>query len=259
MPPPGVARAKPALEPADIALCRSALWEALALGFRPPTAETVARLASEEGALALAEAAAALDAAGGAALARRVRRLGRARPRGGLAALGDAFERLFGHTARGRVPPYETEYGEDSLFLPAQEMSDLAAFYRAFGLVLSPRARERMDHVSCECEFLLVLARKEAYAIERGDAAMLEGTRQGARLFLREHLGRWAPAFGRKLHREDQDGFYGALGSLCEAVVTRECVRLEVPAGPTFLRLRSPVPDDAPMACFPDREGRGPR
>ena len=34
-----------------MALCRSALWEALALGFRPPTGETVARLASAEGAL----------------------------------------------------------------------------------------------------------------------------------------------------------------------------------------------------------------
>ena len=36
------------LAPDDLALARSAMWEALALGFRPPTGETIARLASRE-------------------------------------------------------------------------------------------------------------------------------------------------------------------------------------------------------------------
>jgi TorA maturation chaperone TorD len=103
--------------------------------------------------------------------------------------------------------------------------------------------------MSSECEFLLVLGRKEAYAIERDDPAMLEETRRATRLFLRDHLGRWAPAFGRKLAQADRDGFYGALGDLCHAFVTHECARLGVTAGPEFLRLRAPLPADAPMAC----------
>ncbi|MBI2554699.1 MAG: molecular chaperone TorD family protein [Candidatus Rokubacteria bacterium] len=169
--------------------------------------------------------------------------------RDGLDDLEDSFRRLFGHTARGTVPPYETEYGEDSLFLPAQEMGDLAAFYRAFGLTLNAAAHERLDHISCQCEFLLVLGRKEAYALERDDPAMLDATRRAARLFLRDHFGRWAPAFGRKLAREDRDGFYGALGDLCHVFVTGECTRLGVASGPEFLRLRTPLAGDAPMAC----------
>lgn len=229
------------------------MWEALALGFSPPTDETVARLASAEGVQGLAGAAALLDADGGTALASRVLRL-RATRNGQLGDLEDFFRRLFGHTARGTVPPYETEYGEDSLFLPAQEMSDLAAFYRAFGLTLNAAAHERLDHIACQCEFMLVLARKEAYALERDDAAMLEATRGAVRLFLRDHLGRWAPAFGRKLAREDGNGFYGALGDLCHAVVVAECARLGVAAGPELLRLRSPLPDDTPMACGPATE-----
>ena len=49
--------------PAQIALCRSALWEAFALGFRPPTSETIARLASQEGAAALGTGKASAQAA----------------------------------------------------------------------------------------------------------------------------------------------------------------------------------------------------
>jgi DMSO reductase family type II enzyme chaperone len=235
----------------DLALCRSALWEALALGFSPPTAETVARLASDEGAQALAAAAALLDVDQTAGLAARALRLAR---RDGVDDIEDSFQRLFGHTARGAVSPYETEYGEDSLFLPAQEMSDLAAFYRALGLTVNAAAHERLDHIACQCEFLLVLARKEAYALERDDAAMAEAAGRAARLFLRDHLGRWAPAFAGKLARTDPDGFYGALGDLCGAFVSQECARLGVAIGPEFLRLRSPLLADAPMACAPAAE-----
>ncbi|MBI3028233.1 MAG: molecular chaperone TorD family protein [Candidatus Rokubacteria bacterium] len=224
------------------------MWEALALGFRPPTDETVARLASDEGARALAAAAALLDVGGKTGLAARVRGLAR---REGLAALENCFRRLFGHTARGAVPPYETEYGENSLFLPAQEMADLAAFYRAFSLTLSAGAHERSDHIACQCEFLLVLTRKEAYALERDDSAMAEAAGRAARLFLRDHLGRWGPAFGGKLSRSDPDGFYGAMGELFRAFVMHECARLGVAAGPEFLRLRAPLPDNAPMGCQP--------
>lgn len=237
-----------ALEPVEHALCRSALWEALALGFRRPIEETVRRLASPDGASRLADAAAALDGAEGSELAVRARGLARD-PVLSRSALEAAYARVFGHTAHGRVTPYETEYGEDSVWAPQREMSDLGAFFRGFGLGLAPGARERPDHVACECEFLMFLARKEARALAVGDAPMLEETRHAARLFLRDHLGRWAPALGAKLSREDPDGFYGALGRLCAAVTVAECGRVGVPAGPEFLRLRSAAPDPAPMAC----------
>jgi DMSO reductase family type II enzyme chaperone len=239
------------------ALCRSALWEALALGFRRPTDETIARLASRDGAMALADAAAALDGAEQTDLAPRVRALAD-EPGLSRATLERAYDRLFGHTARGAVAPYETEYGEDSPFQPQREMSDIAAFFRAFGLVLHPEARERLDHLACESEFMLVLARKEAHALWVQDRVMLEETRRAGRLFLRDHLGRWAPAFGRKLAREDAGRFYGALGALCGPFVASECRRAGVPAGPELLRLRSTETADVPMACGRSAEGGGP-
>ena len=231
----------------DVALCRSAVWEALALGFRPPTEETRGRLTSRTGAGALADAAAALDGRAGGELATAVLALAAGAP--ALAGLRAQYDRLFGHTARGAVPPYETEYGEDAPWAPPREMSDLTAFFRAFGLVLSPAARERPDHLACECEFMLALTRREAYALERGDAEALETIRRAARLFLREHLGRWAPAVGRKLGRDDPAGFYGALGGLCARFVTAECRRAGVAAGPEFVSLRPATSADVPAAC----------
>lgn len=231
---------------AEEALCRSVLWEALALGFRPPAAETGRRLLAPDGAAALADAAAWLDQDRGTALAPLARGLGQ---QVGLPAVTAAYQRLFGHTARGLVPPYETEYGADSLFQPIHEMSDLAAFYRAFGLALRDDARERPHHVACECEFLAFVARKEAYADRHGAAALLEGCRQGLRRFLADHLGRWVPAFGRALTRHDPGGFYGGLGRLATAYVTAECERVGVPAGPEFLRLRTAADPDVPAAC----------
>ena len=247
MSPPEIAAGQ-ALDALDHALCRSAVWEALALGFSRPSDETVARLASREGAMALAEAAFVLDQSDEADLAASVRALA-GEPAPSRAVLEDAYDRLFGHTARGVAAPYETEYGDDSPFLPQREMSDIAAFFRAFGLAVRAGARERLDHLACECEFMLVLARKEAYALRAQDAAMIEETRRAYRLFLRDHLGRWAPAFSRKLAAEDRGHFYGALGELCGRFVAIECRRAGVQAGPELLRLRSTETADVPMAC----------
>ena len=42
---------------------------------------------------------------------------------------------------------------------------------------------------------------------------------------------------------------YGALGGLLAAFSAVECARAGVPAGPPFLRLRSPEPDATAAAC----------
>jgi TorA maturation chaperone TorD len=241
----------PAVAPGarDAALCRSLIYEALSLGFRPPTEMTRARLATRDAAAALAEAAAVLDAGRGTTLAALTRALAADPGPVNLEDLRRAHARIFGHTALGGVPPYETEYGADTLFEKPQEMGDVAAFLRAFGLTLDPRAHERIDHVSCELEFLAFLLRKEAHALETGDLSMAEETRRAARLFLKDHPGRFLPSFAARVGRADPDGLYGRLAALLLAFVTDECVRLAVARGPEMLRLRLPIDDGAPMAC----------
>lgn len=240
----------------DAALCRSLLYEALSLGFRPPEQRTLDRLAAPDAAAALAEAAGYLDdeaprpaAEGRGGLAARVRALSGAADARAVDTLMVSHLRLFGHTVRGPVPAYETEYGEDTLFQKPQEMSDIAGFLKAFGLALDPRRHERIDHIACELEFLAFLSRKEAHALETGDTGMLEATRRAVRLFLRDHLGRFAPSFARRASAADPSGFYGRLALLCLDFVRAECRRYDAPVGPEMLRLREPIDDGAPIAC----------
>jgi TorA maturation chaperone TorD len=232
-----------------VSLCRSILYEALSLGFRPPTRETLDRLGRSPSGEALVEAAAMLDPGRRTALEERAQALNARAATGDLESLVAAYRRLFGHTSRGPVPAYETEYGADTLFQRPQEMSDIAAFLRAFGLALVPRERERLDHVSCELEFLAFLARKQAHAFECRDQEMGAETRRATRLFLKDHLARFAPSFAGRVERGDPGGFYGALARLCLEFVRAESVRFDAPAGPETLRVREPIEDGAPMAC----------
>jgi DMSO reductase family type II enzyme chaperone len=232
----------------DSAYCRATLYSALALGFRPPTEEAIARLATAQNAAALGEAAAIFDSDGKLGLVSLVQAVAHAGC-AGVAGLMSSYRALFGHTVRGPIPPYETEYGNEALFQQPQEMSDLMGFYRAFGLTVKVDGHERCDHISCECEFLSFLALKEAYALEHGDTEMVEESRKATRLFIRDHLGRFLPAFASKLQREDRTGFYGMLVKLCLAFIELESNRFDVPRGAENLGLRPADDDRIPMAC----------
>jgi TorA maturation chaperone TorD len=228
----------------DAALARGTLYTALALGFRAPTRETLERLASAGGAAALGDAAAVIDAG------LRARANALAHPEVDVDRLAATHRRLFGHTARGEVPAYETEYGNEALFQQPQELADLAGFLAAFGLAQRSDVRERLDHVSCECELLAFLAYKEAFAGDTGDAAMYAATVQASTLFLRDHLGRLVPTFARRVARADPNGFYQALAALLHGLVAHDCRRLGVALGAESLGLR-PDPNTvaAPMGC----------
>ena len=234
---------------AEQALCRSVLYKALSLGFLPPTSETTARLGSEEAAEVLAKAAATVDPDSEFILHDLARALCRAQDADNVDALSEAFAILFGHTSRGVVPPYETEYGKDAPFLQPQELSDISGFYRAFGLVLSKTVHERVDHISCECEFISFLSLKTAYALEEERWDLIEETRRAHKLFLGDHLAKFAATFGRKLAREDPFGLYGRLGNLCIALVQSDCKRLGISSAPDNLPVREIVEDRTPMAC----------
>ena len=242
---------------ADLHLCRAVFYSALALGFRPPTTETIERLTGAASTDALADAAGVVEAAWRIrGLADAARAL--ARPAADVERLGAAYLRLFGHTARGEVPAYETEYGDEALFQQPQELGDLAGFMRAFGLALRPEMHERVDHVSCESEFVAFLAAKNAYAIMHDDDDMRAATTRATRLFLRDHLGRFAPTFARRLLRADPDGLYGGLARLLMAFVTADCRHAGVASGADGLGLRpDPATCAAPMGCGTGAEDGG--
>ncbi len=162
-----------------------------------------------------------------------------------------AYLAAFGHAARGQCPLNEIEYGDlkaDPLFQP-HRLADLAAFYCAFGLEVAADADERQDHICLELEFLCVLAAKEAYALENQlDAEELALCRDAQKKFLREHLGRWTPAFARRLASTTPDPALRALAEFTRVFIELECARFAVNPGGEDLLLR-PVDEAAETMC----------
>ncbi|MBI4445268.1 MAG: molecular chaperone TorD family protein [Acidobacteria bacterium] len=247
----------------DEALCRSVFYNLLSLALHPPTAEICSAIKSESADLALREAAAVLDASpidqtstGGSEKGNRRPDLGSRVDQWiatfdglSLQLLLSSYGQLFGHTTRGPVCPYETEYGQEAVFQQPRQLAQITGFYRAFGLATRSAERERPDHISCQLEFLQFLSRKEAYALGCGGFPMLEETRKATRLFLRDHLGRYGRAFAHMLREHEPEGFFGRLADLMFDFITFECRRLRIEAGPPLLQLRTDGEGHVPMAC----------
>jgi len=152
-----------------------------------------------------------------------------------------AHLRVFGHTVRGDCPPHELEYGElkaDALFQP-HRLADIAAFFSAFGLEVANDAVERVDHIAMECEFYSVLCAKEAIAEHTSEEeGAIELCRNAQKQFLREHLGRWTPAFTRRLERLSNHEFFQTHARFLHAAVIAECMRYGLKPGNEDLQLR---------------------
>jgi putative dimethyl sulfoxide reductase chaperone len=169
----------------------------------------------------------------------------------GFEPFQQAYIAAFGHSARGDCPINEVEYGDikaDPLFQP-HRLADLGAFYSAFGLELSGEASERLDHICCELEFMAVLAAKEAYALEQqAEDEQLALCRDAQKKFVREHLGRWVPAFTRRLEQLVGENVLGVLARVTRGLVLDECRRAGISPGGDDLLLR-PVDEAAERAC----------
>lgn len=167
-----------------------------------------------------------------------------------LHELVESHTRLFGHSVRGTCPPYELEYGYGEIIQQTAELADLTGFYSAFGLDLMSSAQERADHVSVECEFMAILCAKEAWGRRKKNSELADACGDAQRLFLRDHLARWLPAFAHRVAALDQDGFHGQAASLASAFLAEECRRFDIEAGPQWLELRPADPArDAAIDC----------
>ncbi|MBI4717447.1 MAG: molecular chaperone TorD family protein [Planctomycetes bacterium] len=234
-----------------LAAARGAAYGLLAAGWRYPDAELLtllgepARWDDWPATLATLDPAAAraletvasywLHGAGGAGHAGSAH----------LDLLRHTYVTLVGHAVRGTCPPYELEYDRGEIYQQAAGLADLGGFYAAFGLELARGAAERADHVSVQCEFMAVLCAKESNARATGNGNGSDTCADAQRTFLRDHLGRWLPAFAHRVQQADADGFYATLAAFASAFIDGECRRFEIPLGPPLLQLRAvdPVKD----------------
>lgn len=225
------------------ARARSQIYAVLAQAFADPDASTLAWLKET-----LPTAETALATAGGAES-----RVALAAVRSEIGVLDEdeifaAHHRIFGHGVSGDCPPYEGEYGHPHIFQKTQCLADNAGFLEAFGLALAPGLADRLDHIAVELEFLHVLAAKEAYALAHNHGEeQLAMVRDATRRYLKDHLGRWVPAFAARLESKAQDGPYAALARLLAAFIAEETQALDV--APVLATLAASQSDDELAMC----------
>ena len=229
----------------DLAIARSFIHRFLAKAYEDPMPDTWRWLAQ------MPDSIRAANAFIGQTVLASAEALINALHSGGFDSFLNAYLAAFGHAARGSCPLNEIEYGDikaDPLFQP-HRLADLAAFYRAFGLEVTGDAGERQDHLCLELEFMCVLAAKEAYTLEHQlDAEQLAQCRDAQKQFIREHLGRWTPAFSRRLAIATSEPTLRALAEFTGAFIESECVRFGVNPGSQDLSLR-PVDEAVDRMC----------
>lgn len=204
------------------ACARSQVYGFLALGFGYPDAARLDQLRRQG--KRLEKSLATLGETVGLEAARRIITLLAALT---LSELLEAHVGCFGHAISKECPPYEAEYGQSHIFQMTQTLADIAGFYRAFGLQTAPNLCERLDHVSVELEFMHFLCLKEGHAVEkRHGAERIAQCREAQAKFLREHLGRWALGFARRVQNEATGCLYERLCELLHAFVIRELAAL---------------------------------
>jgi TorA maturation chaperone TorD len=138
------------------------------------------------------------------------------------------YRRIFGHTPGGACPIYEMSWLKAGDFAAEQELSDIGAFYVAFGMRLAASARERLDHAALELEFLAYAAHLEARAAALGDAERSDVAREAQRSFLRDHFGRWAPALFERMEERAPAGFYRSAAGWARGELSRLLAELDV-------------------------------
>lgn len=229
------------------ALARAFVFRFLSSAFRYPdqaTCETLDGLRRGAG-----EALLSLASSHGKALEELYQELNASLEKSDGEDLDKDYVNIFGHAPGGNCPAYEGEYGQgkEPLQQP-HELSDLSAFYRAFGLAPGGEAHERVDFIAVELEFFSFLCQKLAFGIEHADDKLAELSLEAQTKFMKFHLGRWVPSFTRRLAEFGEGGFYGVLGRFALEFILADCKLLGVKPGTNDLRIL--IPEFDPESCM---------
>jgi DMSO reductase family type II enzyme chaperone len=153
----------------------------------------------------------------------------------GVEKLRREYDSAFDESSGSRAAPTEMDQldGPPQLELTRTfELADVAGFYKAFGVEVSPGG-QRVDHITSELEFMNLLAVKESIALqEEGEGEHALTCRDASRVFLRDHLERWAPRLGERLAESDRDSAYGTAGRLLSGFIAFDAEQIDAAGAP---------------------------
>jgi len=161
-----------------------------------------------------------------------------------------SYRTLFGLTISKLCPPCGIEYEPNTdVTYRAQQMADVAGFYRAFDLEVAGERGERLDHITVEAEFLYLLTAKEAAALSVGLEEQAQICQAAREKFFVEHVGWWLPAFASLLGRTAESDFYRSCAALVASLTAIERASLQL-APFTGRVAPNPAYEDAEAGCF---------
>ncbi len=155
-------------------------------------------------------------------------------------SLQAAHRVLFPAVESQDAPSYATAYSKRDVFRQGQVMADAAGFYRAHGLTLGGKQKDRPDGIGPELEFMGFLAQKQGLADSVGRVDAVQECIDTQALFLRDHLGAWGPDYGRRMAAVSAHPFFRSAGAFLTFWLEAEIERFGViPHDPDHL----PIPD----------------
>lgn len=147
------------------------------------------------------------------------------------------YARLFLGPREVVAPLHESAYLSGTSRMFTAETLAVRAFYERYGYRMKAKNREPEDAVGVEFEFLRNLCDRCLAMLAQpvdapGAAGEVVRLLEAQKLFMREHLGRWAAVFARRVRENDESGFYAVwAGYLLDVldedeVLLTDCMRL---------------------------------
>jgi DMSO reductase family type II enzyme chaperone len=133
--------------------------------------------------------------------------------------LNEHYGALFLPSGGLTASPYEAEYTRETpqhSFSSQAELADIAGFYISFGLDVSKRAPERVDHIATELEYMQIMSLKEAMAVKDNHEENTFITVDAERKFIADHLGRWTRKFAERISQCRVSEFYETLAAILD-------------------------------------------
>lgn len=127
---------------------------------------------------------------------------------------------------RPRVSPYGSVHHPDDL-KKGRLWGDTTVWVKRFmedhGVTLTGDKYDGIpDHVGHILEFFSMLLDGEAIALEAGDRERAVRLSQSRQLLLQKQLGRWVPAFCKKVEERASSGFYRGVASITAELLAEE-------------------------------------
>ncbi len=132
-----------------------------------------------------------------------------------------------GIDAHSAAYPYESVYTSEKRLLMQDARDEVLAIYRANGLDKAESWKVGEDHIAVELEFMRILNRRAAQALEKNNLDKAFSCINTQRNFMNDHIAVWVPVFTEDVRRFSDTLFYRGIADVTEGFLAEDQLLLE--------------------------------